>query len=66
MVTLPVEVKEYGCVVCQAWHREGTPLYDPHLWHQSKHGPRTVRIRRDSAGRELHPVRRPDDSVVWC
>ena len=65
MITLPVEVREFACCKCQSYHREGGPLYAAHLWYQSKHGVRTVRVRRDSAGRELHPVRRPDDTVVW-
>jgi hypothetical protein len=31
-------VKDYGCVKCQKYHREGDPLYTLHLFHQSKHG----------------------------
>lgn len=65
MITPPAEIKEFGCTLCQTWHREGAPLYSPHLWAQSKHGIRTRLVRRDSHGRELTPVRRADDTVVW-
>lgn len=36
---MPEFVREYGCTVCQQLHREGSdPLFEPHLYHQSKHG----------------------------
>ncbi len=34
----------YGCVECQGWHDAGSatiprhPMYDAHLWRQSRHG----------------------------
>lgn len=32
-------VREYGCTICQRYHRETLdPEYQPHLFHQSKHG----------------------------
>lgn len=35
-------ITEYGCVRCQRYHAEGLdPLYQDHLFHQSKHGTRT-------------------------
>ena len=30
--------REYGCVKCQTYHVEGDPLYEAHLYFQSKHG----------------------------
>ena len=38
------KVKEFGCVLCQKWHREGEPLYQDHILFQSKHG---IRERPD-------------------
>ena len=35
-------IEEYGCCQCQAWHQKGDPLYDAHLYFQSKHG---IRVR---------------------
>lgn len=31
-------VREYGCCLCQQYHREGEALFDAHILHQSKHG----------------------------
>lgn len=32
-------VREYGCVLCQKYHREGLDAeYEPHIYSQSKHG----------------------------
>lgn len=32
-------VREYGCVECQRYHREGIDAeFEPHLLYQSKHG----------------------------
>lgn len=33
-----MQVKYYGCVKCQAEHKEYEPLYTGHIDHQSKHG----------------------------
>lgn len=30
-------VRDYGCVKCQKYHREGDLLYEEHLYFQSKH-----------------------------
>lgn len=34
----PQTLRAYGCVRCQRWHYEGDELFEPHIWHQSKHG----------------------------
>lgn len=34
---LHVVLAEYGCCRCQGYHREGEPLFEPHLFWQSKH-----------------------------
>ena len=35
----PTPITEYGCVLCQKYHRKGLdPEYEAHLYHQSKHG----------------------------
>jgi len=34
----PRYVREYGCVQCQTGHRQPDPLYEEHLYYQSKHG----------------------------
>lgn len=37
-------VREYGCVLCQTFHREGRDAdFVPHLMFQSKHGWRYVK-----------------------
>jgi len=38
----PTPITEYGCVLCQKYHRKGLDSeYEAHLYHQSKHGVRT-------------------------
>ncbi len=32
----------YDCVQCQQHHYEGEMLYEVYLYHQSKHGTRTI------------------------
>ena len=35
----PTPITEYGCVLCQKYHRLGLdPEYDAHISRQSKHG----------------------------
>lgn len=34
----PESFPAYGCTRCQKWHYEGDALFEPHIWHQSKHG----------------------------
>lgn len=35
---------EYGCVRCQKCHREGDPLFAPHVVFQAKHSYREVDV----------------------
>lgn len=38
----PTPITEYGCVLCQRYHRLGLDAeYESHLYHQGKHGTRT-------------------------
>lgn len=38
----PTPITEYGCVLCQRYHRKGLDReYDLHICHQSKHGTST-------------------------
>lgn len=34
----PIELRRYGCCRCQSYHTEPDPLFEQHLFHQSKHG----------------------------
>jgi len=37
----PTPITEYGCCLCQKWHRKGLDAeYDAHIAWQSKHGTR--------------------------
>jgi len=47
-------VREYGCVLCQKWHDEFSPLYAAHLFRQSKHG---WRDRRPTPNEVLKRIR---------
>lgn len=31
-------IREYGCTLCQTYHRQGDHDYQAHLLHQSRHG----------------------------
>lgn len=58
-----VLLTEYGCVLCQKWHRKGIdPEYQPHLMRQSKHGPRS-RVAT-AAETFLLELRRAEDSAA--
>jgi hypothetical protein len=38
----PTPITEYGCTLCQRYHRLGLDSeYEDHIYHQSKHGIRT-------------------------
>lgn len=38
----PTPITEYGCVLCQKYHRLGIDQeYEKHIYHQSKHGTST-------------------------
>jgi hypothetical protein len=39
-----VVVIEYGCVLCQSWHRTGDPLFAPHMHRQAKHAYREIHV----------------------
>lgn len=41
---LDVSLKVFGCVLCQKYHTEGDPEFEPHLFFQSKHGYRSVDV----------------------
>jgi len=48
----PAPENEYGCVRCQAYHRESDgPIYAEHILWQSKHG---IRRAAHAAIRETH------------
>ena len=37
---------EYGCCLCQKWHREDEAVYRDHIMFQSKNGPRFVPVEQ--------------------
>jgi hypothetical protein len=41
---LDVVLREFGCCRCQAYHREGEPLFAAHLMFQSKNSYREVDV----------------------
>lgn len=60
-----IRIRDFGCVICQAYHREGEPLYEAHLMYKSKHGIREylmpidldLRLALERASRTHRPTR---------
>ena len=41
---LSIVLREYGCTMCQRYHREPESLFEQHIGCQSKHGMREIDV----------------------
>jgi len=61
-----VQLTRYDCVACQQRHCQGEPLYQEHLWQQSKHGVEEFTVRCCFMGDEALLYAVPNDFVFDC